>query len=216
MAPLFKPKAEVPREPVIEDVLAKVEKLESMVDEPEEKATAQKLKDLVQGLPVSKVFGRTIARYTTRDVGEAFIGSIIIALPLLVEDGVLDIADHFLAVRVGGFPIFLGLNFLFMLALTAAILYGSGIQKVQVMRPIFGLIPRRYLGIIVISFITATLTMTLWGRVDNWEDPAVALARICVVWTAGAFGAALGDILPGPSQGKDINELFKGGSQPKP
>lgn len=209
MAPWLSRKRDVPRETQIEDVLAKVETLEKMADTPEEKAATDRLKDLVKSIPTSKVFGRTIAKYTTRDIGEAFIGSIIIAMPLLVEDGVFDIAAHFLAVTPLGIPVFLILNFLFMLALTAAILYGSGIQQVKISRPILGFLPRRYLGIIVISLVTATLTMTLWGRVDGWEDPMVAFARISVVWTAGAFGAALGDILPGPSHGKDVGDLFK-------
>lgn len=42
----------------------------------------------------------------------------------------------------------------------------------QVTRPIFGSIPRRYLGIIVFSFLTATLAatlaVTLWGRLVEW------------------------------------------------
>jgi hypothetical protein len=34
----------------------------------------------------------------------------------------------------------------------------------------------------------------------------VALARISVVWTVASFGASLGDILPGESSGRDIND----------
>jgi hypothetical protein len=61
-------------------------------------------------------------------------------------------------------------------------------------------------GIALVSLLTAAALMTMWGRVDNWQDPVVALARISVVWTVASFGAALGDILPGESSGADIND----------
>ena len=48
--------------------------------------------------------------------------------------------------------------------------------------------------------------MTLWGRLEGWNDPAVALSRISVVWTVSAFGAAPGDILPGRSSARDIDD----------
>jgi len=46
----------------------------------------------------------------------------------------------------------------------------------------------------------------MWGRVGNWQEPVVAVARISVVWTVASFGASLGDILPGESSGTDIND----------
>jgi hypothetical protein len=61
-------------------------------------------------------------------------------------------------------------------------------------------------GIAAVSFLTAAALMTMWGRVEGWADPAVALTRISVVWTVASFGASLGDILPGESSGDDIND----------
>jgi hypothetical protein len=44
------------------------------------------------------------------------------------------------------------------------------------------------------------------GRRGGWSDPAVPLSRISVVRTVGAFGAALGDILPGESSARDVDD----------
>jgi uncharacterized membrane protein len=86
------------------------------------------------------------------------------------------------------------------------LVYWAGPQDVQVNRPIVGFIPRRMVGIAVVSFLTAAALMTMWGRLDGWVDPVESLARINVVWTVASFGAALGDILPGESSGSDIND----------
>lgn len=153
------------------------------------------------------VFGHVIKKYTTRDIAEAVVGSILLSLPLLVEDGVFDIADFFVETTVLGVPgVFLALNALFVILITIGLLYWADFQKIVPKRPFFGFIPRRLVGVLVISFMTSTMMMTMWGRVEGWEDPAIALARISCIWAAAAFGAALGDILPGPSQGVDISE----------
>lgn len=135
-------------------------------------------------------------------MAESFVGGVLISLPLLVEDGVLDIADHFLAVRVAGLPVWLLGNLLFTAVMTWGLLYWADFREVWNPRPLFGLLPRRLVGVLGISLITATLTMTMWGRVE-WSEPLVAFARDSVIWTA-AFGAALGDILPGESRGPDL------------
>ena len=87
-----------------------------------------------------------------------------------------------------------------------ALVYGAGPPDGQGDRPVFGVIPRRLVGIAVVSFLTAAALMTMWGRVGEWQEPVVALARISVVWTVASFGAALGDIFPGESSGDDIND----------
>ena len=79
-------------------------------------------------------------------------------------------------------------------------------RDIVVTRPLFGIILRRLVSVLVVSFLTATFTMTLWGRLEGWNDPAVALSRISVVWTVSAFGAAPGDILPGRSSARDIDD----------
>jgi uncharacterized membrane protein len=87
-----------------------------------------------------------------------------------------------------------------------ALVYWAGPQDVKATRPILGFIPRRLVGIALVSYLTAAALMTMWGRVADWNDPVVAMARISVVWTVASFGAALGDILPGESSGADIND----------
>lgn len=153
-----------------------------------------------------EMFGRQINKYTTRDVAEAFVGSIIFAIPLLVEDGVFEVASYFLSIQIWQFPVFFLLNTIFVLFILWALIYWTGPQDVRMNRPIFGVIPRRLVGVAVISFLTAAALMTMWGRVGNWSDPIGAVARVSVVWSVASFGAALGDILPGESSGSDIND----------
>jgi len=141
-----------------------------------------------------------------RDAVEAFVGSVIFASPLLVEDGIFDIGDYLFTFSLGGFPVFLLANTLFVILMIGLLVYWAGPQDVQVYRPIFVFISRRLIGISIVSFLTAAALMTMWGRVDNWQDPVVAIARISVVWTVASFGAALGDILLGESSGTDIND----------
>jgi uncharacterized membrane protein len=155
---------------------------------------------------LDNTFGDRIQKYTSRDIAEAFVGSVVFAIPFLVEDGVFEIADFFLSFQIGIFPVFFLVNAAFVLVMILALVYWAGPQDVQVNRPIFGVIPRRLVGIAAVSFLTAAALMTMWGRVDNWQDPVVALARISVVWTVASFGASLGDILPGESSGADIND----------
>lgn len=143
-------------------------------------------------------------------MAEAFVGSIVFLIPLLVEDGVYEIAEHFLTMSVGGWPVLLLANAAFVMLLTGALIYWSDIQRIDVTTYIFGVpIPRRLLFTLLIALGTATLMMTLWGRVSGWTNPMVAVARISVVWTAAATGAALGDLLPGESAGSDVTKLIE-------
>jgi len=87
--------------------------------------------------------------------------------------------------------------------MTIGLLYWADIQEVKRSKPILGIVPRRLAGVLSIAFFTAAFTMTLWGRVD-WSAPWVALCHVSVVWSAAAFGGALGDILPGESKGNDL------------
>jgi len=102
--------------------------------------------------------------------------------------------------------VFYLLNTVFILTMIVALVYWAGPQDVDVSLPIFRFVPRRMVGIAVVSFLAAAALMTMWGRAANWQDPVVAVARISVVWTVASFGAALGDILPGKSSGDDIND----------
>lgn len=184
----------------IDAIRDQLENLEATVDHPQERREVRRTIGLVDRLGPQTV-REQIQKLTRRDIAETFVGSILISLPLLVEDGVFDIADHFVET-----PVFLGINAVFVVAITGGLLYYADFRNVRVHRPIFGVIPRRLLVVLVLSFLTATFTMTLWGRVEGWEDPSVAIARISVIWAAAAFGGALGDILPGESRGTDIRD----------
>lgn len=188
----------------IEDVRTRLQQLEETVDAPHERREVRRTIRLVDKLPGESVRDG-IRKFTRRDIAEAFVGSILISLPLLVEDGIFDIAAHFVAT-----PAFALLNVLFVVGMTTGLLYYADFRDVVVNRPIFGIFPRRLTAVLFISFLTATFMMTVWGRVGGWEDPAIALARISVIWAAASFGAALGDILPGESKGADINDEIGG------
>lgn len=190
----------------LDEVLRELEELEETVDRQEELDELADVRQAIERLPGGAFVSDRIERYTTRDVAESFVGSIIISLPLLVEDGVFDIADHFLAHTVFGVPVWLVGNVLFIVLLTWGLLYWADFRELWRPNPVLGIIPRRLLGALVISLSTATLTMTMWGRV-TWADPMEAFARISVIWAAAAFGAALGDILPGESQGTELRDI---------
>lgn len=190
--------------PNIDTVLDHLEELENTVDDPNEREEVRRAIDMVEGLPLA---GR-IEKYTTRDMAQAFVGSILFSVPLLVEGGVDEIATHFLASTLGGVPVFFIGNVLFSVFLTGSLIYWADIRDVRVHKPLFGFIPRRLLGVLLIAFLTSMFTMTLWGRVE-WSEPVVAVSRVTVVWTVASFGGALGDILPGESGGEDINEILE-------
>lgn len=184
----------------VEELRRQLRELEGAVDDPAERRSVRRVIRLVEDLPEEEQ-GDGIRKFTRRDIAESFVGGILVSLPLLVEDGVFDIAAYLLSD-----PRFLAVNVLFLFGMTVGLLYVADFREITVSRPLFGLIPRRLLSVLLISLLTATFTMTLWGRLAGWSDPSVALSRVTVVWTVSAFGAALGDILPGESSARDIND----------
>ncbi|AGB39471.1 hypothetical protein [Natronococcus occultus] len=189
----------------VDRLLEHLEELEELVDHPDEREQVRKAMRTAHRIPGLDAVEQGIRKYTARDMAEAFVGSILLALPLLVEDGVFEIADHFVTTTVSGIPVFLIANVLFVGVLTTGLLYWTDIRDVDVTSPLFGVVPRRLVGVLAISFLTAAGLMVMWGRIYE-EDPTTleAFARITVIWAAGAFGAALGDILPGESEGHDV------------
>lgn len=183
------------------DVFDQLADLEETVTTTEQRAELDETRRLIEQLPG----GERISKFTSRDLGEAFVGSIVFALPLLVEDGVFVIADHFLEVFVAGVPVVLVANTALVVGLTAGLIYGVDIREVRVTNPILGVLPRRLVGVLAVSFLTSAGLMALWGRLFL-DDPTQlgVVARITVVWAAAALGASLGDILPGESQGYDL------------
>lgn len=184
--------------------------LEALVTRPALRNDVRRIRDRTGHAALDTPFGDQVRKYTSRDIAEAFVGSVFFSIAFLVEDGVFDVAAYFLSFRLNQFPVFFLVNIGFVLVMVSALVYWAGPQDVQASRPVFGVIPRRLIGIAVVSFVTVAALMTMWGRVDNWQSPTVAIARITVVWTVAAFGAALGDILPGESSGDDINDNLAG------
>lgn len=191
----------------LDDVFDQLDELEKTVDRSEERQEVRQTRQMLERIPGSD----RISKYTSRDVAEGFVGGIIFSLPLLVEDGVFEIAEWFIEFYVGPIPIFLAINIFFIVGIVAGLLYYTDVREVKE-PPLFGFIPRRLVAILTISFIVALVTMFMWGRLDEPLDgPPTALeqfARVTVIWAAAALGATLGDILPGQSQGDDLAELI--------
>jgi uncharacterized membrane protein len=195
-------------EPDIEDVLAKLDALSQTVDEPHEREKVRQTISLVERMPGTGALAERITKYTSRDMAEAFVGAILFALPLLVEGGVFEIAAWFAATTVAGVPVLLVAHVGFVLVSTAGLLYFADFRQVAIRHPIFGLIPRRYAGVLLVSLLTSAVMLLFWGRLHEGDPTALErVARIAVVWAAAAFGAGLGDILPGESQGDDLGKL---------
>ena len=209
------PNSVLPEDPDLDQLMEELEALEEQVDDPEERAQVRRTMKIARRIPGSKLANGKIKKYTTRDMAETFVGSIVLSLPLLVEDGVFEIAKHFVTFLVGGVPVFFVANVAFIVLLTVGLIYWSDVRDVRVSKPILGIFPRRLVGVLGISFLTATVLMVMWGRTFA-EDPGAfeAVAQITVIWAAAAFGGALGDILPGESRGTDVvrenlNDIFE-------
>lgn len=199
-------------EPTAAAVVEKLESLEESVDSEDERQKARRIRRLGEQLyqferDALGTVEKRISRYTSRDVIESFVGSTIFSMPLLVEGGVAVIGEHFATTLVYGVPVFFLANVLFVASITGGLLYYAEFREVEITYA-FGVVPRRLMAVLVISFLTAAGTMALWGRLD-FSKPFLAVCQISVVWTAGAFGAGLGDILPGQSEGHDIGEFIE-------
>jgi uncharacterized membrane protein len=136
-------------------------------------------------------FGRVIRGFDRGDLAESLLGSLLFGIPMAVEGGTQEVGT-FLAPR----PAYLVGTGLFAVGLVIGIIYVADFQDVRVHKPIFGLIPRRLVGVLGVSLLTATLLLTVWGRVD-WGEPSLALANVVVAFVPMSIGAALGDLLPG-------------------
>jgi len=190
----------------MDEVLNELDKLKETVDSTEERRRVKEVIGMVETMSFSKV----IEKYTTRDMAQTFVGGILLSVPLLVEDGVFEIAEWFLETTVYGIPVVLTANILFVLIMTYGLIYWADIRQVK-MKKILGIFPRRFVGVAFISFLTASFLLFLWGRhlADDPESNLEIFSRITVIWAAAAFGGALGDILPGEGSGKDINRLLE-------
>lgn len=177
--------------PDVGDLLDELEALEDTIDDPDAREqVADAIETAVDLQRDSPAFGRVIHGFDRADLAEATLGSVLFCIPMVVESGTGD-AGAFVAAR----PLAFAGTLVATLALVYGVLYVADIQDVRVANPIFGVIPRRLVGVIAASLLTTTLVFTGWGQLP--ADHAVAAGTIAVAWGPTALGAALGDILPG-------------------
>lgn len=178
----------VVQNPDMVDAMEELEELETLVDSPEERRQVRAaMRTLRQARP--RPFGRLRGSFGLRDAGEAFVGSFIFGIPMIVEGGTQEIGA-FIATR----PAFVALTVLLGLGSVLGILRAVEFEKIE-SDLLFGVVPVRLLGIVSIAGGTALVLMTVWGRVD-WAEPAVAASQTLVAAVVMAVGASLGDILP--------------------
>jgi len=175
--------------PDIDDALDELEALEALVDSPEEREQVRETMRTVRRVRPGR-FGRLRDDFDLRDAGEALVGSFVFGIPMIVEEGTLEIGAY-----IATQPAYIALTALLGLAFVLGILRAVEFEKVEE-DLLFGLVPRRLLGILAIAGGTALVLMTIWGRVD-WTTPAVAASQTLVTAVVMAVGASLGDVLPG-------------------
>lgn len=174
------------------DLFDELEELEGMVGtESARKQVRETMRVAMEATQGTGTFGRVVRGFDRGDLTEALLGSLLFGIPMAVEGGTQEVAE-FLVVR----PIALYGTFLIAIGFVIGILYVADIQDVRIHDPLFGVIPRRPVGVIGMALLTAIVMMTGWGRVD-WANPAFASANVVVAFLPMSIGAALGDILPG-------------------
>jgi uncharacterized membrane protein len=174
------------------DLFDELEELEGMVGtEDAREQVRETMRVAMVASAAASPFGRVIRGYDRGDLAEALLGSLLFGIPMAVEGGTQEVGT-FLASR----PVYLGGTALFAVGLVIGIIYVADIQDVRVHNPIFGLVPRRLAGVVGVSFLTAALLLTGWGRID-WAEPSLAVANVVVAFVPMSIGAALGDLLPG-------------------
>lgn len=178
--------------PTVSELFDELEELEEMTDDPTVLDHLDDLMELAGDVQEGGTFGQVIYGFDRHDVAEAFLGSLLFGIPMAVEGGTNE-AGAFIATHVGYFL----LSVIGTLVLVYGILYVAEIQDVRISNPIFGIIPRRFAGVLGVAFVTATLILTIWGRVDWTADPWLAISTVTVAVVPMSIGAALGDILPG-------------------
>jgi uncharacterized membrane protein len=180
-------------EPSMSDLVDELEELAATVDDPDEREQVEETLRVAMEVEATRsgVFGRVIRGFDRADLAEALLGSVLFGIPMAVEDGALD-AGAFVAAR----PIYLAGTVAFTLVAVYGVIYVADIQDVRVHRPILGVLPRRFVGVLGTALVTAVALLTVWGRVD-WADPWLATSQVAVAAVPMAIGAALGDILPG-------------------
>lgn len=178
------------QEEQVTELVEELYALKDEVDDPEERERVQEMLALATDLQ-PRGLGNIIYGFDRADAAEALLGALLFGIPMFVEGGTNEVGE-FIAAN----PPFLLGTLIGTVAIVYGILYVADFQDVRVRDAILGVIPRRLAGVVTISFLTALIVMTTWGRVD-WANPWLAFSTVTVAFFPMAIGAALGDILPG-------------------
>jgi len=139
-----------------------------------------------------RTFGRVVSGFDRSDAAEALLGSLLFGIPMFVEGGTLEVGEF-----VSTHPLYFLGTVGAALGTVIGILYVADIQDVRIRNPLFGLIPRKLIGVVGVASLTAVAVMTGWGRVDWVATPWLATCQVTVAFFPMAIGSALGDLLPG-------------------
>ena len=173
-----------------EEVAAILEALAEATDTDEERELVRETVETDLGIDVG-LFGQVVVGFDRGDVAEAILGSVVFGIPMFVEGGTAEVGAH-----LATSPLAALATLAFAVTAVYGIVYVSDIQDVRVTRRLFGLVPRRLVGVLLVPLVAAAVGLTAWGRVD-WGVPAVATGSVVAAYLPMAVGAALGDILPG-------------------
>jgi uncharacterized membrane protein len=178
--------------PRMADLYDDLRELEETVDSSEEREQVREtIRTALEVRNQPGVFGRIVKGFGLDDAAQALLGALLFGIPMFVEGGTTEIGAY-LATR----PVHLVGTHAAVLGLIIGILYVADIQDVRIQNPIFGIVPRRLVGVLTISFLTALVVMVGWGVTDP-AVPIRAFADATVAYVPMSIGAALGDIIPG-------------------
>jgi hypothetical protein len=184
-------RAVVDDDPDIGDFFDRLEELSETVDTPEERAVVGETLQLAADTQHRTALGRVIWGFDRADAAEALLGSLLLGIPMAVEgEGHRRWARSSPPARSSspGPPC--------SRSCSRPACCTSPRSRMSVEDSLFGLVPRRLVGVLGISFVTGAVLLTAWGRV-TWAAPGTALANVVVAFVPMSIGAALGDILPG-------------------
>ena len=174
----------------VEAVYDELEELEEIVDSAEELKQVRETMRVLRRTRRSNLLGRLTDSFDSRDVGEAVVGSFLFGMPMIVEDGTLDIGRF-----IAGNALYFSLTVAFGFVLVYGILHAVEFERIEA-DLVWGVVPIRLVTIPLIAGAVAVTLMTIWGRVE-WATPWTAAGQITVTAIVMAVGASLGDVLPG-------------------
>lgn len=174
-------------------IIAELDALASsaaVADSPAARSRVRRSRALARRLRERAPARPTIGAFDRSDAAEALLGSTLLGIPMAVEGGTTEVG-LFLAAH----PVALVATLVGAVGLVTGVIYVADIREVGVEDRIAGVVPRRLLGVVTVSGVTATAMLTGWGRV-SWTEPVTALAAVVVAFVPMSLGAALGDLLP--------------------